>query len=329
LEYQLLWFGFLFVPRKMAVDRNNGYAGQRPYANARQNARRSRRRGQVLPAFSLVTAVIAAGAVLLLGTVVSPPRYEARSAFVVDWKSMPSTRGDENAKRARNEWRNTLITRVTGLPRSAEEMLAILDSAGDSATSQTDKTAMISKLRKSLRVDLADQTDDCDRFVIQMRANDPGLAEAEANRVRHGIVSKLKADSRIGSGAVLLQSNANVVMETGPGFLSNPGGAFLNNSIKVEETRVEKRSAGYLWGVWFAAICLGGVAGMAGQLMHPMALAVTELKAATNSVRTVKRAKAPAVNRLPVIAPKHDSQPSPLPPPLWPAPAHQVQVPVS
>jgi hypothetical protein len=301
----------------MAIDRNNDCAGQRPDTTARQTARRSRRHDRALPSFSLVPAVIAAGAVLIIGIVVSPPKYSARSAFVVDWKSMPSTRGDENAERARNEWRNSVITRVTCLPRSAEEISAVLDRVGDPANSPADKTAMISKLRKSLRVNLAGQTDDYDRFVIQLRANDPLQAKAEANWVLQGIVSGLKADSRIGSGTALLQSNANVVLGAGLGSLSNPRGAFLNNSIKVEEISVEKRSVGYILAIWFAAICLGS---MAGLLMHHVASVGTELKTVIIPAPPVKRVKAAPVNRLPVIGPKVVVQPSPSLSSLWPSP---------
>jgi hypothetical protein len=97
--------------------------------------------------------------------------------------------------------------------------------------------------------------------------------------------------------------------------LSNPRGAFLNNSIKVEEISVEKRSTGYVLGIWFAAICLGS---MAGLLMHHVASVGTELKTVIIPAPPVKRKKAPPVNRLPVIGPKV-APPSPLTS-LWPSP---------
>jgi hypothetical protein len=300
----------------MAIDQNTEYAGQRSQATARQSAHRSRRRGHGLPAINLVPAVIAAGAVLLIGSVSAPPRYEARSAFVVDWKSLPSTLGDENAERARNEWRNAVIGRVTGLPRSAEEMIALLNQAGNSGSGQTDNAAVFEKLRKSLRVNLVEQTDNYDRFVVQLRDRSPDLAQAEANRVLRGIVSKLKAESQVDSRTALLHSNANTVIQAGLVSLSSPDRALLGGSIKVEETRVEKRYAGYIWGVWFAAVCLGSLAGRAGRLMRPFALIIAELNAATTRIQKVKRPKAPAVNRLPVIRPRPDFQPAPLSP-LW------------
>jgi len=308
----------------MSKNRNKGWADQRPDATARQNAHRSGRRVRVSPAFGLVPAAIVAGAVLLIGVAASPPRFVARAAFVVDWKSMPSVPDDENAEKVRNEWRNTIIARVTSLPHSDEEISDILDRADDYNNSQTDKAVVISKLRRWLHVDLTGQTDDCDRFVIQMRDNDPGLARTEANGVLHGIVSRLKTESRIGSGAAILRSNANVVTKAGLGSLRNPGGAFLNDSIKVvEETHVEKRSAGYGLGVWFAAVCLGGVAGVAGRLMRRVASAVTVLKAATSRVPRVKPARTPAVGTLPIISRKHGPKPLPLPSPLLPSAAHR------
>jgi hypothetical protein len=319
LECQLLFSAFLLP--KMSKNRNEDCGNQRPDATARQNARRSGRRDRMSPAFALVPAAIVAGAVLLIGVVASPPGFVARAAFVVDWKSVPN---DENAAKVRNEWRNTIITRVTSLPNSDEEISGILDHAGDLANRQTDKAAVILKLRRWLRVDLTSQTDDCDRFVIQMQDNDPGLAQAEANWVLHGIVSRLKTESRIGSGTAILRSNANVIMEAGLGSLKNLGGASLNDSIKVVEvTHVEKRSAGYGLGVWFAAVCLGSVAGVAGLLMRRVALAVTELKAAISRVPPVKPARTPSVGRPSIISQQQGPKPSPLPPPLWPSAAHR------
>ena len=83
------------------------------------------------PAFGLVPAAIVAGAVLLISAAASPPKFVARAAFVVDWKSMPSMPDAENAARARNEWRSTIITKVTSLPHSSEEVSDILDRADD------------------------------------------------------------------------------------------------------------------------------------------------------------------------------------------------------
>jgi hypothetical protein len=262
--------------------------------------------------------------VLLISAAVSPPKFVARAAFAVDWKSMPSMPDDENAERARNEWRSTIITKVTSLPHSSEEVSDILDRADDLASRQADKAAVISKFRRWLRVDLTSQTDDCDQFVIQMRDNDPSLAQAEANWVLHGIVSRLKTESRIGNGAAILRSNANAVMEAGPGSLKNLGGAFLNDSIKVvEETHVEKRGPGYGLGVWFAAVCLGSVAGVAGLLMRRVALAVTELKAAFSHVPPMKPVKTPVIGTPSIISQKHSLPPPRLPPPLWPSAAHR------
>jgi hypothetical protein len=194
----------------MSENRQEGCTDRRPHATARQNAHRSVRRVRVSPAFCLVPAAIVAGIVLLMGFAASPPRYVARAAFVVDWKSIPSVPDDEQAQKIRNEWRNTIITEVTSLPHSDEEVSDILDRADDLSNSQTDKAAAFSKLRRWLHVDLTSQSDDCDRFVIQMRDNDPSSAKAEANWVLLGVVSRLKTESRIGSGAAILRSNANV-----------------------------------------------------------------------------------------------------------------------
>jgi hypothetical protein len=265
-----------------------------------------------------------AGTVLLISVAALPPKFVACAAFVVDWKSMPSMPDDENAARARNEWRSAIIAKVTSLPHSSEEVSDILDRADEFAGRQADKAAVITKLRTWLRVDITSQTDDCDQFVIQVRDNDPSLAQAEANWVLHGIVSRLKTESRIGSGAAILRSNASAVMEAGPGSLKNLGGAFLNDSVKVvEETHVEKRSVGYGLGVWFAVVCLGSMAGVAGLLMRRVALAMTELKSAFSHVPHVKSVKTPAIVTPSIISQQHGLPPPRLPPPLWPSAAHR------
>lgn len=297
--------------------RNKGCGDQRPDTIARQQAHRSVRKDRVSPAFGLVPATIMAGVVLLIGVVVSPPRFVARAAFVVDWKSLSSVANDENAEKARNEWRNAVIAKVTSLPHSEEEVSDVLDRAGDLANRQTDKVAVILKLHRWLRVDLTSQTDDNDWFVIQMRDNDPSLAQTEVNWVLQGIVSGLKTESRIGSGAAILRSNAN-----GEGSIL--GDVFLNDTVKiVEETHVKTRSAGYGLGIGFAAICLGSVAGVAGLLMQRVALAMTELKAAIGHVQPVKPAKAPAFGAPSIIRRKHGPKPPQLPSPLLPSTAHR------
>jgi hypothetical protein len=220
---------------------------------------------------------------------------------------LPSTQGDERAEQARNEWRNTIISKVTGLPHSPAELAAVLDQAGNPANGAADQAVVISKMRKLLRVNLADQTGDYDRFIVRMRDNDAGQAQAKADWVLRGIVSQLKANSRMGSGMALLNSNNSAAMAVRLGSLSNPGLESLNHSIKVEESRVEKRGAGYGLGVWLAAICL---AGAAGWLMHQIARMVTELHAAAMRATRVRPAKVAAISRLSIISQQQSPQPS-------------------
>src|SRR5208282_2689412 len=204
LERQLLLSAF--QQPEMSEDRTQNCADQPLDATARRRMRRSTRRSRRSSAFGLAPAAVAAAAVLLMGFAAIPNRYVARTGFVVDWQSVPSASYDEQAASTRNELRNTIIAEVTSLPYSDAEVSDILDRAGDPTPGESGKAVAISKFRRRLRVDLASQTDDCDRFVIQMRNSDPGLAQAEANRVLQGIVSRLKTESRMGNGTAPLHS---------------------------------------------------------------------------------------------------------------------------
>jgi len=154
--------------------------------------------------------VVVAGAVLLIGGAHAPPRFVARAGFVVDWNTMPSVPSDEAAQKVRNDWRKFIISEVTSLPHSEQEISDLLDRAEGFDANQTDKPTLVSKLTRWLRVRLVSQTNDCDRFTIEMRDNDPKVAEAVANWVLRGTVSKLRTEASTGSGLAALRSTANV-----------------------------------------------------------------------------------------------------------------------
>jgi hypothetical protein len=281
----------------------------------------------VSPAFALIPAAIVAGAVLLVGFAARPSLYVAHAGFMIDWKSVLPSPGDEQALKARNEWRNTIVAQIISWPHSDEEICDILDRADNLTRNQADRAAAISKLRRRLHVDLTSQTDDCDRFIIRMRDNEPELAQAEASGALQSIVARLKTASQTSGMAASLRSEAELSkpdMRAGLGSAMNLGSVSLNNSIKVaEEARIESRGAVYGLGLLFAAVCLGGAAGFAGRLMHELGLVGRALKKATGGASRTRTVKTPAVGAMPGTSRIPDPKPQPLPAPLFPSTAHR------
>jgi hypothetical protein len=225
--------------------------------------------------------------------IATPPRYIARASFVVDWNSLPSDPDNATAERVRNECRTAIIATVTGLPDSEHGISEVLDRADGFSGSLTDKAAVISKLRRRLQVTLAGQTDQGDLFTIETRDNNPGAAQTAANWVLHGTVSKLKADVKSGSGLAALRAQA----EAGTGSLSDRGGAFFADPIKViKEAQVETRGIGYGLSVLLAAMVLGGFAAVFRWLQHQFELIVAALKVTARSAAR----QAAAYDRSPV-----------------------------
>jgi hypothetical protein len=302
-------------------------ADQRPGATSRRNARRSAQKAEASPAFGLVPAVIVTGVVLLIGVAARPSLYVAHAGFTIDWTSVLSVPVDEQALKARNEWRNTIVAEVISWPHSDEEVCDILDRVDHLTHDQTDRVVAISKLRRRLHVDLASQTADCDQFVIRMRDNDPGLAQAEVDGALQSIVSRLKTASQTSGVAASLRSGAELNKPDMPAGLSsamNLGSASLNNSIQVAEAaQVVSRGAGYGLGLLFAAVCLGSAAGLAGQLMHQLGLVGNALKTATGGVSRGRTAKTPLAGTSPEPSRKHGPGPPSVPPPLFPSTAHR------
>ena len=286
------------------------------------------RRAQVSPAFSLVAAVIMAGVVLLMGIAARPSLYVAHAGFTIDWKSVLSAPGDEQALKARNEWRNTIVAQVISWPHSDEEVCDILDRADNLTHNQTDRALAISKLHRRLHVDLTSQTDDCDQFVIRMRDSHPGLAQAEVNGALQSIVARLKTASQTSGVAAPLRSEAELNkpdLRAGLGASMNLGSVSLNNSIRAtEEAQVVSRGIGYGLSLLFAAVCLGIAAGFAGQVMHQLGLVGRALKTSAGNGSRVKTGRTPEVRTSPDPSRKTDPKSPSLPPrPLFPSTAHR------
>ena len=106
------------------------------------------------------------GAVLLIGAAHVPPRFVARATFVVDWNAMPSVPSDGSAEKVRKVWRQSVISEITSLPHSEQRISDLLNRAEGIEATKTDKTTLVSKLTRWLRVSLVGQTNDCDRFAI-------------------------------------------------------------------------------------------------------------------------------------------------------------------
>ncbi len=164
----------------------------------------------VLLVFGLVPAVVVAGAVLLVGIAIMPPRFVARAAFVVDWETMPSVPSDENAEKVRINWRKAIIADVTSLPKSEKTIHDFLERCGDLNDSQSNRPVVISKLSRWLRVTMAREPDNVDRFTIEMRDNDSKWAEAVVDAVLQDDLSRLDTQAKTGSGVAAGRSWANV-----------------------------------------------------------------------------------------------------------------------
>jgi hypothetical protein len=232
------------------------------------------------PGFSLIPAAITVCVVLLIGMVATPPRYIARATFAVKWDSLVSAQDNAEVQRLRQECRMAVTAAVTGLPYSEQGIADVLDRADGFSGNPADKAALISRLHKRLRVTPAGQTDQGDLFTVETRDNNAGAAQATANWVLQGTVSKLKADIASGSGWAALHSSEKAVA----GSWANISGAFLGDQIKeVKAAQVEVRGIGYGLSVLLAAMALGGFAAMIRWLQYQVEMVVVALKETAKS----------------------------------------------
>ena len=178
--------------------------------------------------FGLGPAAVVAAAGLLIGIATAPPRFIAHAAVVIDWKSMPSVLNDETAEKVRNIWRKQIVSEVTGMPNSEEFISDILDRADGFSGDEKEKTAIISRMQRHLRVTLASQGEDCDRFDIEIAESDLSLARTEGDWMMSGTIAKLKDEAKAGGGLAALRSGANV------GDVSQK-----EEDLKAEETNLE------------------------------------------------------------------------------------------
>lgn len=237
--------------------------------------RRSQRMVRRSPGFSLIPAAVTACVILLIGMIVTPPRYIARATFAVNWDSLVSASDNAETQKVRQECRMAVTAAVTSLPDSEHGISEVLERADGFSGNPTDKAAVIAKLHQRLRVTLAGQTDQGDLFTIETRDNNAGAAQTAANWVLQGTVSKLKADVASGSGLAALHSRG----QARAGSWSNLGETFIGDQIKViKAAQVEARGIGYGLSVLLAAMVLGGFAAVIRRLQYQVELAVAALK---------------------------------------------------
>lgn len=160
--------------------------------------------------FGLIPAILVAGAVLLVGTAAKPARFTARTTFAVDWNAMPSVPNDEQAEKVRAEWRKQLVREVIQLPSADAEIADILERANALTANPNTNSAIISELKKGLRIVLSRQTAECDQFTIEVRNSNTNFAHAAALCVLQGITSKIKTEARTAGGLAAWRSYENV-----------------------------------------------------------------------------------------------------------------------
>ena len=295
---------------------------------------RSRRRSGWF-AYVLIPAAIMAGYIVLLGIISRPPPYLAQAAFVVDWNRMPSVPGDETADKVRAQWREEIRAEIESLPGS-ETISDFIDQNAADAES-TWKTTATTKARNWLRITRVPQTNDCDRFVIEMWDADPQLAQVVANCVLLGSVSKYNADALIGRlmAAARAGSNLDAIdkretemrkagssdsflqelerdlqrAEAQLGLIGNLFGVFESPVSVAEQPHVELHS-GVRWRrVLLSASFLGGIVGL-------LALGLRFFVRIGLSASPRQTIPSPVLP--PVVAPPIVGGPSQ--PPVWPPP---------
>jgi hypothetical protein len=287
-----------------------------------------------------IIAFAAMGAVLVLGFITRPPQYVARAAFVVDWNEMPLVLGDETVEKVRAKWRDKIISDTTALPRS-EQLSDLIVSAG--VFNSGDVPAATTQARKWMRITLVSQTNDCDCFVIQFRADDPTVAENVVKSVLHGRVARLNTDARIASGMAALRAKSNLDdieakqdeakrnsddddsaefelqhFQAGLSVFMNSGEALFGSAVKIiEEAHAEGHGGNHAVRVLFAALVFGGGIGLAGFWFWKFAAGKRNPALTTPKITTAPRPKLPPVNTPPIISQLSTSRPPQIIPPRF------------
>ena len=251
-------------------------------------------------AFGLIPAAVVACVILLTGMVTIPPRYIAHASFVVDWNFLRLAPDDTLVEKIRDHCPATYIAQVTGQSDSGPEMFGMSDRTADFSGAGLDKTGMLSGMQQRQRVALAGQTDEGDLFAVEAQDNDPGAAQAAANRMLQEAVSRLKVGIKTGSGPTA----AHPLAAAEPASLSNPDGMFFAAPVKlVQMVQLERRSAGYGLYVLLMAVFAGGLTGALGLLLRLLIGVMMALKNRTGPNGALLTGQPPVPRRPIVIRP--------------------------
>jgi hypothetical protein len=286
----------------------------------------------------LLPAVMVGFVVIAIGMIARPPAYVARATFAVDWNEMASVFGDDNAEKVRALVRKGIITETTALPQS-NELSDMLDPDGTLNTDQ--RAALTAKVRKSLSVTLSRQTEEQDCFAIEFRAGDATQAEAVVQHVLRGQLSDLNNQAFVIILAAAARSKSNLddikerqareqresenrgssasewqEFEAGLSLAKNALGMFLKPAKVVQEVRVENSVGSHVVKVLFAAVYIGGLAGVAGLGFRKVLLGPKRRNTATHPVTSAVPPKLPPPNMPPLIAQFDMRKPPILPPPF-------------
>lgn len=287
--------------------------------------------------FGLIPALAVGFFVLAIGLISRPPAYVARASFAVDWNEMAAVFGDENAEKVREVVRKGIIAETTALPQSGE-LSDILDPDGTLSNSQ--RAALTAKVRESLRITLASQTDEKDCFAVQFRTDDAAQAETVVRRVLRCQLSDLNDQAFVLSlaGAARAKSDLDDIKEqqandresgdgdssasewkqlqAGLSLVKNAVGMFLTPAKVVEEVHVENTVGNHVARVFFAAFLFGGAAGIAGLGLGKVRISAKTFRSPELAIASVLPPKLPSTSVPPVIAQLEIAKPPILPPPI-------------
>jgi hypothetical protein len=299
---------------------------------------RSAKRRPKWTVFGLLPAIVAGFVVLAAGLIARPPAYVARATFAVDWNEMASVFGDEDAEKVRAVLRKGIVEETKALPQS-DDLPNMLDP--DGTLSKGQRAALTAKVRKSLHLTLAGQTQDRDSFAIEFRASDPVEVVTVVKCILRGQLSDLNSQAFVMSlvGVARSKSNLNDIQEqqardhgetadgsssasdlqeiaAGLSLAKNLIGLSLKPAKVVEDVHVENRIGRHVVRVLFAAAFFGVLAGVAGLTWRNFVLTPKTRRPTTDAIASGVPPKLPLANVPPVIARFEMPKPPILPPPF-------------
>ncbi|MGH7989458.1 MAG: hypothetical protein ACREDS_04585, partial [Limisphaerales bacterium] len=139
--------------------------------------------------------------IVLLHSLITPPRYFANAVFSVNWDQMPIDLENQNDEQERLKTQKEIIARLTN-PTIDDDFASQLCAACD--ISNTQLTATI--IRQHLNVSLTGTTNNSGWFLVQFKDNDTNIALKVVNYICNKDVDEVNGKVKVKSGEQALQS---------------------------------------------------------------------------------------------------------------------------